>query len=50
MRTIEPTKAYKPDYRHTKSNPRYKHLDDFLSPVLEMLAHDRPLPATQPGS
>ena len=45
MRTIQPTKPYKRDYRRIKSNPRYKHLDDFLNPVLETLAHDRPLPA-----
>ena len=44
MRTIQPTKAYRRDYRRIKSNPRYKNIDDFLNPVLETLAHDRPLP------
>jgi mRNA interferase YafQ len=44
MRTLQPTKAYRRDYRRIKSNPRYKNIDDFLNPVLEMLAHDRPLP------
>ncbi len=44
MRTIQPTKPYRRDYRRIKSNPRYKNLDDFLTPALEMLAHDQPLP------
>jgi mRNA interferase YafQ len=44
MRTIQPTNAYRRDYRRTKSNPRYKNIDYFLNPVLEMLAHDRALP------
>ena len=38
MRTIQPTKAYRRDYRRIKSNSRYKNIDDFLNPVLEMLA------------
>jgi hypothetical protein len=41
MRTIQPTKAYRRDYSRIKSNPRYKNIDDFLNPVLEMLARDR---------
>ena len=44
MRTIQPTKAYRRDYRRIKSNSRYINIDGFLNPVLEMLTHNRPLP------
>ena len=44
MKTLQPTKAYRRVYIRIKLNSRYKNIDDFLNPVLEMLAHNRPLP------
>lgn len=45
MRTIQPVNAYRRDYRRVKSNPRHRKLDDLLTPLLELLAADLPLPA-----
>jgi mRNA interferase YafQ len=45
MRTIQPVNAYKRDYRRVKSNPRHRHIDELLIPLLEMLAADTPLRA-----
>jgi mRNA interferase YafQ len=46
MRTIQPVKAYKRDYRRVKSNPRHRNIDERLIPFLEVLAEDTPLPAS----
>ncbi len=43
MRTIQPTNAYRGDYRRIRSSPRYRHLDDLLTPLLDLLAGDGPL-------
>ncbi len=44
MRTIQPTNAYRRDYRRVKTNPRYRTLDEALAPVLQLLSDDMPLP------
>jgi mRNA interferase YafQ len=44
MRKIERTSAFKRDYRKAKSSPRYQRLDERLTPVLQLLADDQPLP------
>lgn len=43
MRTIQPTNGFRRDFRRIKSNPRYRNLDDLLTPLIELLAADRPL-------
>jgi len=44
MRTIQPTNAYKRDYRRVKANPRYRTLDEALASVLQLLVDDMHLP------
>ena len=46
MRTIERTRHFKRDYRRVKATPRYKDIDGLLRGILELLANDRPLPAS----
>lgn len=45
MRRIERSTAFKRDYRGAKAIPRYRHLDERLTAVLDHLVDDRPLPA-----
>lgn len=44
MRRIEPTNAFKRDYRRVKATPRHRDVEPLLTEVLEMLAEDIPLP------
>ncbi|MBV8868083.1 MAG: type II toxin-antitoxin system YafQ family toxin [Acetobacteraceae bacterium] len=46
MRTIQPVNAYRRDLRRVKSNPHHRRLDAFLISLLELLAADKPLPAS----
>jgi mRNA interferase YafQ len=45
MRTIEETTRFRRDYKREKRGQHGKKLDDWLAPVLSMLADDTPLPA-----
>lgn len=44
MRRIEPTNAFKRDYRRAKAAPKHRDIDTLLSEVLKQLAVDSPLP------
>jgi len=44
MRTIQPIRAFRRDLRRVKSSARYRAVDDLLTPLLEALANDQPLP------
>ena len=44
MRRIQPTRTFRRDMRRVRSAPRYRALDELLTPVLELLADDRALP------
>jgi mRNA interferase YafQ len=45
MRRIERSTAFKRDYRRAKAMVRYRDLDERLTPVLELLIADHPLPS-----
>jgi len=44
MRTIEWTSAVKRDFKRIGSSPRHRDIDEVLSPILDLLADDLPLP------
>ena len=46
MRTIHAVNAHRRDLRRVKSNPRHRKLDNLLLPLLESLAADKPLSAS----
>jgi mRNA interferase YafQ len=46
MRTIKQATAFRRDHRKIRSTPKYRDIDTSLSPILELLAGDRPLPAS----
>lgn len=45
MRRIEPTTAFRRDFKRIKAQPRHRDIDTALPPLLELLAGDRPLAA-----
>ena len=44
MRTIEYATAFRRDYKRIKATPRYRDVEALLTPMLSLLAEDRPLP------
>jgi mRNA interferase YafQ len=44
MRRIEPTSAFKRDYKRVKATPKHRDIDSLLSEVLKQLAIDLALP------
>lgn len=46
MRRIDRTRHFKRDYRRVKATPRYRNIDTLLVDIVELLANDRPLPAS----
>lgn len=44
MRRIEPTTAFRRDFRRVEATPRDRDIQTTLSPLLELLAADEPLP------
>ncbi|OFZ68123.1 MAG: addiction module antitoxin [Betaproteobacteria bacterium RBG_16_58_11] len=44
MRRIEPTNAFKRDYKKVKAAPKHRDFEALLSQVLKFLAADMPLP------
>jgi mRNA interferase YafQ len=44
MRTIEPTRQFRRDFKRETKGPLGKRLDDLLKPVIAMLANDATMP------
>ena len=44
MRRIEPTNAFRRDYKRVKTSPKHGDIELLLSEVLKLLAADLPLP------
>jgi mRNA interferase YafQ len=44
MRTIEPTRQFRRDFKRESKGPLGKRLDDLLTPVIAVLASDAALP------
>ena len=44
MRRIEPTNAFKRDYRKVKASPKHRDIEALLPQVLNLLVADSPLP------
>lgn len=44
MRRIEPTNAFKRDYKRVKASPKHRDLESLLPEVLKLLMADVPLP------
>lgn len=44
MRRIEPTNAFKRDYRRARATPRRRDIESLLPQVLRLLVADIPLP------
>lgn len=44
MRRIEPTNAFRRDYKRVKTTPKHGDIELLLSEVLKLLAADLPLP------
>ena len=45
MRRIEPTTAFRRDYKRVAASPRHRDIATVLPPLLELLVADRTLPA-----
>jgi len=44
MRRIEPTNAFKRDYKRVRAVPRHRDIESLLPQVLRLLVADAPLP------
>lgn len=44
MRRVEPTTAFRRDYKRVQAAPRHRDIEVVLPPVLQLLAADTPLP------
>ena len=44
MRRIEPTHAFKRDYKRVRATPRHRDIESLLPQVLGLLSADAPLP------
>lgn len=45
MRTIEWTSTFKRDHKRVASAPRHRDIDQILSGIVDLLAHDQPIAA-----
>lgn len=43
MRRIEPTTAFRRDFKRVKAQPRHRDVDTALASILDLLAADQPL-------
>jgi mRNA interferase YafQ len=44
MRKIEPTTAFRKDFKRVKSTPKYRDIEPLLEAIIRLLVEDEPLP------
>jgi len=44
MRRIEPTNAFKRDFRRVKASPKHRDIETLLPEILKLLVEDFPIP------